>query len=248
MLLMRAFILGCKSLLLHPMRSLLTVLGIFIGVASVIWLLAIGEGISVEAQRQIESLGADNIMIRSIKPPDEASAGMRDVKAYGITRAEMDMLQSIPTISLMIPIRELPMKFTYNGNPNITPIDGRLVGCTADYSVINRLEVDDPARSHFLTPMETETSANVCVIAANLAMRLFPSEDPIKKQLYLSEKKTVLRNRWCSKAPRSYRRYRRLIGRPRFFVGCLYPDHHHAQAIERRRKKKRGWHIQQADI
>ncbi len=189
MLLLRAFVLGCKSLLLHPMRSLLTVLGIFIGVASVIWLLAIGEGISVEAQRQIESLGADNIMIRSIKPPDEASAGMRDVKAYGITRAEMDMLQSIPTISLMIPIRELPMKFTYNGNPNITPIDGRLVGCTADYSVVNRLEVDDPARSHFLTPMETETCANVCVIAANLAKRLFPSEDPIKKQLYLSEKK-----------------------------------------------------------
>ena len=46
-------------------------LGIFIGVASVIWLLAIGEGISHEAQRQIEGLGADNIIIRSIKPPAE---------------------------------------------------------------------------------------------------------------------------------------------------------------------------------
>ena len=52
--LLRTFQLGMKSLLLHPMRSLLTVLGIFIGVASVIWLLAIGEGISIEAQRQIE--------------------------------------------------------------------------------------------------------------------------------------------------------------------------------------------------
>ena len=189
MLILRAFVLGCKSLLLHPMRSLLTVLGIFIGVASVIWLLAIGEGISIEAQRQIESLGADNIMIRSIKPPDVASAGMRDINAYGITRAEMEMLRSIPTITLMLPIRELPMKFTYNGNPNVTPIDGRLVGCTPDYAVINRLEVDDPARSHFLTPIETETFASVCVIAAELAKRLFPSEDPIKKQLYLTEKK-----------------------------------------------------------
>ena len=189
MLLLRAFVLGCKSLLLHPMRSLLTVLGIFIGVASVIWLLAIGEGISIEAQRQIESLGADNIMIRSIKPPDEASAGMREVKAYGVTRAEMEMLQSIPTIALTIPIRELPKKFTYNGNQNVAPIDGRLVGCTPDYAAINRLEVDDPARSHFLTPMETESSSNVCVIAAELAKRLFPSEDPIKKQLYLSEDK-----------------------------------------------------------
>jgi putative ABC transport system permease protein len=39
----RIWQLGIKSLLLHPMRSLLTVLGIFIGVASVVWLLAIGE-------------------------------------------------------------------------------------------------------------------------------------------------------------------------------------------------------------
>ena len=47
---MRTIQLGIKSLLLHPMRSMLTVLGIFIGVASVIWLLAIGEGISQEAR------------------------------------------------------------------------------------------------------------------------------------------------------------------------------------------------------
>jgi putative ABC transport system permease protein len=189
MLIVRALILGCKSLLLHPMRSLLTVLGIFIGVASVIWLLAIGEGISVEAQRQIESLGADNIMIRSIKPPDEASADMREVNSFGVTRAEREMIQTIPTVELTIPIRELPKKVTYNGNPNISPIDARLVGCTPDYAPLNRLEVDDPDRSHFLTAMETESSANVCVIAAELARRLFPSEDPIKKQLYLIEDK-----------------------------------------------------------
>lgn len=48
---------GIKSLLLHPLRSLLTVLGIFIGVASVIWLLAIGEGIAAKAQQQIAELG-----------------------------------------------------------------------------------------------------------------------------------------------------------------------------------------------
>jgi putative ABC transport system permease protein len=52
----------------------LTVLGIFIGVASVIWLLAIGEGISRKAQEQIESLGADNIIVRTIKPPNEVLA------------------------------------------------------------------------------------------------------------------------------------------------------------------------------
>ena len=63
--------LSIKSLWLHPLRSLLTVLGIFIGVASVIWLLAISKGIGDEAVRQVESLGADTIMIRTVKPPSE---------------------------------------------------------------------------------------------------------------------------------------------------------------------------------
>ena len=66
----RIWRLGIKSLLLHPMRSLLTVLGIFIGVASVVWLLAIGEGISREAQRQISELGATNIILRSVAAVD----------------------------------------------------------------------------------------------------------------------------------------------------------------------------------
>ena len=55
----RTIRLSIKSLLLHPLRSALTVLGIFIGVASVIWLLAMGEGIGRAAQEEIASLGGD---------------------------------------------------------------------------------------------------------------------------------------------------------------------------------------------
>ena len=80
-----------KSLLLHPMRSLLTVLGIFIGVASVIWLLAIGEGISREAQKQIEGLGADNIIIRSIKPPADVMGTSDAPIPYGLKREEFEV-------------------------------------------------------------------------------------------------------------------------------------------------------------
>ena len=55
---LRTVRLSIKSVLLHPLRSALTVLGIFIGVASVIWLLAMGEGIGRAAQEQFASLGA----------------------------------------------------------------------------------------------------------------------------------------------------------------------------------------------
>src|SRR5512143_2850242 len=89
---LRTWQLGLKSLLVHPLRSLLTVLGIFIGVASVIWLVAIGEGISQEAQRQIEGLGADNIIVRSVQPPSEIISGFTGPVPYGLKREEFDRL------------------------------------------------------------------------------------------------------------------------------------------------------------
>ena len=187
MFVLRTWQLGIKSLLLHPMRSALTVLGIFIGVASVIWLLAIGEGISKEAQKQIEDLGADNIIVRSIQPPDESGGNFREIRAFGVKRAEADLIATtIPTIRSVIPIRELPTKMAYTGNPNAKPIDGRLVGCTPEYAEVTRLFID---RGHFLTDREIVSKASVCVIAARLGEKLFPSEDPVNKQIFLPEKK-----------------------------------------------------------
>ncbi|MEO0278990.1 MAG: ABC transporter permease, partial [candidate division WOR-3 bacterium] len=61
--------LGIKNLMLHKLRSLLTMLGIVFGVCSVIAMLAIGEGASYEAQQAIKKLGSHNIILRSVKPP-----------------------------------------------------------------------------------------------------------------------------------------------------------------------------------
>jgi putative ABC transport system permease protein len=178
---LRPWQLGVKSLLLHPMRSMLTVLGIFIGVASVIWLLAIGEGISIEARRQIEGLGADNIIIRSVKPPSEVTAGNRGPTPYGLTRAEFDkLIETIPTIRSALPIREIRRQFRYRGRL----VDGRLVGCTPEYAEVTRLEVD---RGHFITDAELMQRKNVCVLAARVAERLFPFEDPLGRRVFLAE-------------------------------------------------------------
>ncbi|MHC4851676.1 MAG: ABC transporter permease, partial [Planctomycetota bacterium] len=54
----RTIHLGVKSLLLHKLRSALTTLGILIGVAAVVAMLAIGEGASYEAQQQIKAMGS----------------------------------------------------------------------------------------------------------------------------------------------------------------------------------------------
>ena len=181
MFLIRTFQLGLKSLLLHPMRSLLTVLGIFIGVASVIWLLAIGEGISIEAQKQIEGLGADNIIVRSIKPPAEATAGFSGPLPYGLKRDEFEMLtMTIPTLKSALPIREVRRTFSFDGRD----LDGRLVGCTTEYFDVTRLELD---RGRLLTEADHDGRKNFCVIASGVAQNLFPYQDPLGRRIFLSE-------------------------------------------------------------
>jgi putative ABC transport system permease protein len=183
MFLLRTFQLGMKSLLLHPMRSLLTVLGIFIGVASVIWLLAIGEGISQEAQRQIEGLGADNIIIRSIKPPNEVLGSSEAPIPYGLKREDFDMLvQTIPTIEFALPIREVKRTFTFDGRNE----EGRLVGCTPEYFDVTRLVLD---RGRLLTEADVDGRHNYCVLSSGIAERLFPYQDPIGRRVFLSENK-----------------------------------------------------------
>ncbi|MCY2992000.1 MAG: ABC transporter permease [Planctomycetota bacterium] len=178
----RTWLLGLKSLLLHPLRSLLTVLGIFIGVASVIWLVAVGEGISQEAQRQIEGLGADNIIVRSVKPPAEATAGFNGPVPYGLKRHEFDRLvKTLPHLKGALPIREIRRQISHGDRD---PVDSRLVGCTPEYAEVTRLEID---RGRFLTDVDVEQAHNFCVLAARLAEKLFPYEDPIGSRIYLSE-------------------------------------------------------------
>ena len=63
--------LSLHSLRVHTLRSILTVLGIVLGVASVIVMLAIGEAARFEAIQQIQMLGATNIIVRSVKPPSQ---------------------------------------------------------------------------------------------------------------------------------------------------------------------------------
>ncbi len=178
---LRTWQLGVKSLALHPLRSLLTVLGIFIGVASVIWLLAIGEGISQAARRQIEGLGANNVIVRSIKPPTEVSEGVRGFVPYGLTRDDFDRLTAtIPTVEHALPIRELRRRFNFAGRT----VDGRLVGCTPQYAEVTQLFVK---MGRFISDADLRDRKNYCVLAAGTAKWLFPFEDPVGRSVRIEQ-------------------------------------------------------------
>src|SRR5215467_9075505 len=91
---LRTVRLALKGLMLHKLRSGLTMLGIVFGVFSVIAMLAIGEGASSQAQKQIVALGATNIIVRSIKPVEGSSSDQNagGNPRYGLTRTDLKRL------------------------------------------------------------------------------------------------------------------------------------------------------------
>ena len=138
--LIRTAKLSVKNLLVHKMRAGLAALGIFIGTSTVIWLVAMGEGVSYRAQQQIKELGATNIIIRSKEPTstgDEQDSNSR-LKVFGLLRADYQrIVENIPSIRRAIPMRELRFELR-RGNRTA---DAKLVGCVEAYLELNRLTV-----------------------------------------------------------------------------------------------------------
>lgn len=172
--------LGIKSLLLHKLRSVLAVLGIMIGVTAVIWLVAMGEGVSYQAQQQIKDLGAENIIIRSIKPSGQSSGVSSSMfMSYGILRDDFKRIVStVPTVKRATPLRELQKEARYIEHTT----DIRLVGCTPSYLSMNNLRM---GKGRFISDRDLEKVDNVCVLAFDTAKQLFPYENPINRAIQI---------------------------------------------------------------
>jgi putative ABC transport system permease protein len=169
--------LGVKSLMLHKLRSILTMLGIIFGVCSVIAMLAIGEGASYKAQEAIKKLGSDNIILRSVKPAEEAKLsgmGRGSSLDYGLTYADGSRIQTtIPGVLRVLPVRIIRenVRFAQNNIPV------QVLGTLPFYPEIVGLDI---ARGRFLSDTDELHQDNVCVLTVGLAQRLFPYQDPLE--------------------------------------------------------------------
>jgi putative ABC transport system permease protein len=181
--------LGLKSLLLHKLRSGLAVLGILIGVTAVIWLVALGEGVSYQAQQQIKELGANNIIIHNIKPTTDTKRGTGSrffsVLQYGLLRDDLLRITKIPTVRVATPLREIRKEAYYLDRK----LDVRLVGCTPAYLELANLGM---ARGRFLSDYDGEHSENVCILAEETASTLFPGENPLGERVQIDNKAYVV--------------------------------------------------------
>ena len=181
---------GVKNLLLHKLRSLLTVLGVILGAGSVIAMLAIGEGSKREALEQIRQLGANNIIIRSVKPGDNggdqessaAAAQTSMILEYGLKYADYERLKAtIPTLTGAVPI-SLITKPAYNEERNIP--NARILGVTHEYQTVKNIRL---RHGRFITSPDNYNTANVAVLGAGAAQRLFQFKDPIGQPILLGE-------------------------------------------------------------
>ena len=168
---------GWKNIWLYKLRSLLTVLGIVFGVASVIAMLAIGEGASYEARKMIESLGSNNIIIKSLKPPSDAKTQQpSNLGVYGLTDRDLRKLKTIPSVVQIIPAWEMQEDVWYYDKN----ISAKVVGTLPEYKDVMNLSIKT---GRYFDDVELQKSEPVAIIGSTVRTSLFPVEDPIGKTI-----------------------------------------------------------------
>lgn len=185
--------LGLANLMLHKLRSLLTALGIIIGVAAVVVIAGYLEGTKQAALAQFKEQGANNIILRSVKPPesniadnqeDEGGGRSRfsgddedelEVQAYGLTRLDFRRLNTdtIQPVEEMVPLKQVGT-FVYKNNVTVQP--AKVYGTTNRLPEIVPMRV---ARGRHLTAHDNEVMAEFAVLGADAAQDLFRLEDPL---------------------------------------------------------------------
>lgn len=188
------FKVGIEALLANRFRAILTSLGIIFGVASVIAMLAIGNGAESEILAQMKEVGVNNIIIKpkavsNNKSAEKAEAGEADANAAAqgggqkdnTTRRNTspglsikdaaDMLSTIPTINYISPEVQINTEFMYQGASR----EGRLVGVNNHFFDISGAHTE---KGDFFSSYQMEHASSVCIIGTNIKTKLFATTEP----------------------------------------------------------------------
>jgi len=174
--------LGVANLLVHPGRSVLTMLGILFGVCAVVATLAIVEGISEKMQEEVLKMGATNIIVAARKPAESQSASTGNqghALVYGLTYDDAERIQSsIRGASVIVPARKIPVTARYLTRRNRVEVLGTVPWYTETYGI-------KVMRGRWLASLDLKKIDNVCVLGAAMANELFPHEEPLGKAIWL---------------------------------------------------------------
>ncbi len=167
---------AAKSIMKARMRSLLTALGIIIGVAAVVVMVAIGDGAQLKVEEQIASLGSNLIIIT---PGSSSTSGVRG-GAGTFNRFTFDDVDKIKNEATLI-----------NGVSPLVRSGGQIIGgignwftqiqgVSPDYLDIRAWGLQS---GEFFTERDVMARSKVCVLGADVAKNLFPNDDPVGQQI-----------------------------------------------------------------
>ena len=164
-----------RALANNKLRGFLTMLGIIIGVASVITMLAIGQGSKRSIQAQISEMGSNMIMIH---PGADVRGGVRqDASAMETLKLQdyEDIVDETRFVSAVSPSVNSSGQAIYGANNAPTTVDG----ISPDYLEIRRYKVED---GDMFTEQDIQTAAKVCVVGKTVVDNLFPDgSNPVGK-------------------------------------------------------------------
>lgn len=165
-----------KSIIKSRMRSLLTALGIIIGVAAVVVMVAIGDGAQLQVEEQIQALGSNLIIIT---PGTSSTGGIRG-GAGSFNRFTLDDVNKIKNEATLI-----------KGVSPLVRSGGQVIGGTGNwFTQIQGVSPDyldirlwNLESGEFFTDRDITARAKVCVLGSEVVEKLFPNDDPIGKQV-----------------------------------------------------------------
>ena len=188
-------ILGISSLRRNPLRSALTILGIIVGVASVVSMVSVGDGSSAMVLREIERTGGTK-MIEVYKDAWDKQSGtlsraagsaVRGKGRWQRNRAEdletedaFEILQHARGVVNVVAEDDMPgWTVNYKGRTK----ESRIVASTAGYDQSHNWY---PSSGRFFTAEEVEAASSIAVIGSKVAEEVFLEEDPVGKEIKAS--------------------------------------------------------------
>ena len=165
-----------NALLANKMRSLLTMLGVIIGVAAVIALVSVGMGVRTGITSNFESLGANTITIMpgsSNRGGPRGAAGSMQTLKYDDAKAIEAKIKDIQYVSPTVSSSYQVVNGNQNWNTSVT-------GVTPDLMQIRSLTVDNGS---FISKDDMTKRNRVAVIGATVAENLFGTENPVGKNI-----------------------------------------------------------------
>ncbi|MDC2978952.1 ABC transporter permease [Pelagibacteraceae bacterium] len=169
-----------KSLRSNILRSILTSLGIIIGVSSVITMISIGSGARIEVEQQIERFGSNNLIVRSQSSSNRGvSMGANSVNT--LTLKDMEALkEELPAIKAIAPRVSLSTQIVANGNNWLATV----TGTTNDYFDLGNWKFEN-GRS--FEEEELASGSRVAIIGKTVQKNLFDTDSPIDEVIRINK-------------------------------------------------------------